>query len=152
MNRHHDPDDEHDVEREWQAQERALRREREGVTEADADPRAAPYRALVQPLRQAPADELPADFAVRVAALAQRRKRSHGESPRGERWLQYALCAVLALALLGLPLWQPASMRAMQDSPLRVLWQSPWPWLLAACLAGSLLTQWLGGAWMQRRR
>ena len=53
-------------EREWQAQERALRDAREAM--ASTDPLALRYRAVVDALRAPLPDALPADFAATVAA------------------------------------------------------------------------------------
>jgi len=60
------PDDEQ-IEREWQAQERALEQERRGVDAAADEVVVQRYRLLARALRQPPVDALPADFARRVA-------------------------------------------------------------------------------------
>jgi hypothetical protein len=57
-------------EREWQAQEQAMRRERLHLDCASDDARVQRYRMLARALREAPQDGLPADFATRVAAQA----------------------------------------------------------------------------------
>lgn len=59
-------------EREWQAQERAMRAERLGLDPADGDARIAEYRLLSRALRHPPLDPIPADFAAQVAAMAAR--------------------------------------------------------------------------------
>ena len=63
MNTHFTPLD-HD-EAQWQAQERARLSVRDGVADADID-----YLRIARALRQAPAMQLPVDFAAQVAGLA----------------------------------------------------------------------------------
>lgn len=55
-------------EREWQAQERALRAERLGLDPRGEDARVRRYRLVAKALRQPPAETLPDDFARQVAA------------------------------------------------------------------------------------
>ena len=96
----HAPDerapDEHDDaapidEREWQAQERALRAERLHLS-GDADPG---YRRVAAALRNVPPVALPADFARRMA----QRVGAATLDLRVERWLLLACCALLAIAV-----------------------------------------------------
>jgi hypothetical protein len=69
MNIHHLPGPDDDMsqvdEREWQAQERALREERLHLS--TSDPAAAGYRRIARALRTPIAAGLPADFAAHVA-------------------------------------------------------------------------------------
>jgi hypothetical protein len=58
-----------DHEREWQAQERALREVRAGCAPSN-DPLLASYRSVARALRQPLPDALPADFAQIVAKRA----------------------------------------------------------------------------------
>lgn len=78
-------------EREWQAQERALRAERLHLSgEADAS-----YRRVAAALRRVPPVALPADFARRMAL----RVGAATLDLRVERWLLLACCALLAIAV-----------------------------------------------------
>ena len=118
-------------EREWQAQEHALRDAREGV--ASTDPLARRYRAVVDALRAPLPDALPVDFAVQVMA------RAH-DMPLDAR-LEGSLVRTLA-TLLGLSgavtaaiygrQWLPAIL-----GPLHLDTASAMNWALAlgACMA-----------------
>jgi hypothetical protein len=65
-----DPRDNRPVdEREWQAQERAMREARDGV--ASVDPMTHRYRKVADALRTPLPDLLPADFAAQVARQAE---------------------------------------------------------------------------------
>ena len=89
-----------DHEREWQAQERALRDERAGCATSD-DPLLASYRTVARILRQPLPDALPADFA---RALAEHVVAQHGVAAhppldlRFEQVLMRSLVVVLALS------------------------------------------------------
>ncbi|RPI60683.1 MAG: hypothetical protein EHM50_06965, partial [Lysobacterales bacterium] len=80
--------------REWDAQEGALRAERMGGRSGDAD--VAEYRVIARALRTPPLDPLPSDFAVRTAALALREQRIANETV--EVWLERGLVALLLIA------------------------------------------------------
>jgi hypothetical protein len=84
-----------DEEREWEAQESALRAERGGAAPA-SDPAACEYRIIARALRTPPLDALPADFAARAAARAERESRIANENV--EIWLERGLVALLLLA------------------------------------------------------
>lgn len=86
-----DFDDERE-QREWEAQERALRAERAG-TGADGVPAVAQYRLVARALRTPSIDALPPDFAAQTAARAERIASEHVEV-----WLERALVALLLLA------------------------------------------------------
>jgi len=81
--------------REWDAQERAVRAERAG-TAASTDAAMAEYRMVARALRTPALDSLPSDFAAQTAALAEREARLANESV--EVWLERGLVAVLLLA------------------------------------------------------
>jgi hypothetical protein len=85
-------------EREWQAQERAVRNERLGSAPAEDDPLVARYRTIAHALRQPPAGGLPSNFAYEVARLAAARSRVVEVDSRLEQWLVRALVGVMALA------------------------------------------------------
>ena len=95
MSTRRDFDDERE-QREWDAQERALRAERGGA-HAAGDASVAHYRIIARALRTPPLDALPADFAARTAARAERESR--GEHL--EVWLERGLVALLVLAGVG---------------------------------------------------
>ena len=81
--------------REWDAQEAALRAERAGSTAAgDAD--VAQYRLIARALRTPELDAIPRDFAAQTAARALREQRIADEIV--EVWLVRGLVALLLLA------------------------------------------------------
>ncbi|MUV12892.1 hypothetical protein [Noviluteimonas gilva] len=71
---HNDPSRNAIDEREWQAQERALRDARDGVP--STDPLALRYRKVTDALRAPLPDLLPADFASQVAQRAEANARA----------------------------------------------------------------------------
>ena len=84
-------------EREWQAQERALRDERNGAARGD-DPLQARYRLIARALRQPLPHAPPDDFAAQVAARARMQAAHAPPDLRIEQHLVRALIAVLALS------------------------------------------------------
>jgi hypothetical protein len=82
-------------EREWQAQERAMRAERNAVPLGD-DTQAAPYLGISRALREPPMAPLPMDFAADVARHVQAAQDANAE--RFERILMHALIAVLGVS------------------------------------------------------
>ena len=82
--------------REWDAQESALRAERAGAAGTAGSADVAQYRLVARALRSPPLDALPNDFAARVAASVERRSRGANESV--ELWLERGLVALLLLA------------------------------------------------------
>jgi hypothetical protein len=120
-----------DDEREWALQEQALRAERLGL-----DPRGnvdlQRYRAVMHVLRQPLEENLPPDFASRVAAQVRQRRAI---DMRLELWLSSMLLGLLGAAMLGLlvlfgHVWFELGRSAMTASGL----SSPWLYALAACL------------------
>lgn len=87
-------------EREWQAQEEALRDERLGLGRPTADARAVAYRRIAQALRMPPPVALPADFAAELA----RRVAAPRVDMRLEHWLVGVLVAVFGIAA-GIVAW-----------------------------------------------
>ena len=81
--------------REWDAQESALRAERAGAAPRGSSD-VAQYRLIARALRSAPLRSPPSDFAARVAASVERSSRGANESV--ELWLERALVALLLLA------------------------------------------------------
>jgi hypothetical protein len=94
MSKGRDFDDERE-QREWDAQERAVRVERAGSAAA-GDAVVAQYRLIARALRTPQLDALPRDFAARTAARARREARVANESV--EVWLERGLVALLLLA------------------------------------------------------
>jgi hypothetical protein len=80
--------------REWDAQESALRAERAGGRSNGGD--ASEYRLIARALRTPPLDPLPGDFAARTAARALREQRIANETV--EVWLERGLLVLLLLA------------------------------------------------------
>ncbi|MEP7043738.1 MAG: hypothetical protein ABI843_11790 [Dokdonella sp.] len=88
------------MEREWQAQERALEHERRGL-KANGDADDVGYRLLARALRQPPPEGLPSDFADRVARRAEALgKARDAVSARFEQRLLQAMIAVFGLAVV----------------------------------------------------
>lgn len=120
---------------EWQAQERALQDERNGVAPGD-DPLQARYRLIARALRQPLPHALPEDFAVQVAARALGRAVHAPPDLRVEQRLVRALVAVLALsaavavAWYG-PQWLQAITVLLPGAALN------WTLALTACVAVS---------------
>lgn len=81
-------------EREWQAQERALRETRDECAVPSEDSMLARYRSIADILRQPPHARLPADFAASVARMAARQT----PVPLTETTLERVLVRVLATA------------------------------------------------------
>lgn len=94
-------------EREWLAQEQALRDERLGIAAAGGDAPAAHYRAIARALREPPAESLPEDFAHQVAGLAAARAAPARDATGFERLMlnllgvALAMSGVVALAMYG---------------------------------------------------
>jgi hypothetical protein len=132
-------------EREWLAQESAMRRERLHLDPAGDDARGQRYRLLARTLREPLQDGLPADFATRVAARA-------AAAPASSTRFEFVLMIALAVAMMiaaGVVTatyggeWLP-SFSAILPAP-----QAPASrWLLA--LAGCLGASWLLGQWQRR--
>jgi hypothetical protein len=87
--------DEERDQREWEAQESGLRAERSGARSA-GNGATSEYKLIARALRMPPIDALPADFAARTAARAERESRVANESV--EIWLERGLIALLLLA------------------------------------------------------
>ncbi|MEO9077708.1 MAG: hypothetical protein ABI268_00215 [Rhodanobacter sp.] len=140
-------DDAH--EREWLAQEAAMRRERLQLDPAGDDARNQRYRLIARSLRQPLPESLPADFAQQLAARAGAVPSPAVSSAASlESRLILALSTTLAIAAIAViaiygNTWLP-SFAALAPNP-----QDPaMRWLLA--LAGCLGASWLLGRWLQR--
>jgi hypothetical protein len=81
--------------REWEAQESAMRGERAGSA-ASADVAVEQYRVIARALRTPHIDAIPVDFAAQTAARALREARIANETV--EIWLVRGLVALLLLA------------------------------------------------------
>lgn len=129
---------------EWQAQERALREEREhsGVQSAghfSTEPRIAQYRLIARALQQPMPDLLPDDFAKALAARV-------GHVPldtRLERWLMRLLTGTLAVSgsvamLVYGPGWWQAVASSVPDTSATSI---NWICAVGACMGGSWLLE-----------
>jgi hypothetical protein len=129
--------------REWSAQERALAEERAGLAGELSDPQLRSYRLVAHALAQPLDEQLPPDFASRVARQAARAARP--ADSRLESSLLVLLAAAMALAALAAAFiygtqWLPA----LDQGAVGRLLGSPWAWALAACLGLSRLSRsWL---------
>jgi len=124
---------------EWQAQERALRDERERTGVPPTDARCAEYRLIARALRQPLPDLLPADFARSLAARV-------GHVPldtRLERWLMRLLVGamvvsgIVALLIYGAGWWQAVA-SSVPDTSATTL---KWIYAVGACMGGSWLLE-----------
>lgn len=118
-------------EREWQAQERAMRAARNAAPLDDEDMQAASYLGVSRALRAPPMAPLPMAFAADVARRAQAVQDANAE--RFERILTHALIAVLGLSACVICVihgaqWLPALESAMPDGG------GTWLALVAACV------------------
>lgn len=136
------------LEREWLAQEAAMRRERLQLDPAGDDARSRRYRLIARQLRQAPVDSLPGDFARQLAArVGSAPAAESAASASFESSLMLVLLATLAIAAGAVVAiygntWLP-SFTALLPKP-----QAPttrWLLALAACLGAS----WLMGLWQR---
>jgi len=145
------PFDDEAREREWLAQEQAMRRERLHLDSASDNARVQRYRMLARALREAPQDSLPADFAQRVAAQAT--SVPAGNVVTGTRFefiLLAAIAIALAIAVVAVitlygDAWLP-SINAMLPAPGAVATR----WLLA--FAGCIGLSWLLAQWEPHAR
>jgi len=155
MNHDIPPFDDTASEREWLAQERAVRAERLGLDANGDDARVRRYRLIARTLRQQPDETLPDDFASQVAARAGTAPRL---SPAADSRAEWALLSTLAgiLVLAGgitLVLYGQAWLPAIHAAwPARPSPANPealrWGLAFAACLGFS----WLMGAWQRYAR
>jgi hypothetical protein len=129
-------DDERE-QREWDAQERALRAEREGSAAAgDAD--VAQYRLITRALRAPALDALPKDFATQTAARARRQARIANESV--EVWLERGLVGLLlvagavAIRAYGVDSWLGVSFSVPEGAALGIQSVLGWSLAVAACV------------------
>lgn len=123
--------------REWQAQESALRAER-GGERSEGDPAVAQYRLIARALRDPPLAPLPSDFAVSTAA------RVAGAQAANERidvWLGRALLALLLVAGVAAvlvyngDLLRELSVSVPERTALRMQTLASWGMAIAACVA-----------------
>jgi hypothetical protein len=123
--------------REWQAQERALRAERRGER-PQGDATVAQYRLIARALRDPPLAPLPSDFAVRTAA---RVAGANALSDQFDVWLGRALLALLLLAGLAAVLvysgdsLRDLSLSLLERAALRMQTLASWSMAIAACVA-----------------
>jgi hypothetical protein len=145
------PFDDEAREREWQAQEQAMRRERLHLDPASDDARVQRYRMLARALREAPQDGLAADFAQRVAAQA-------ASVPAGkvvsDTRFEFILMAAIAIALVVAVV---AVITLYGDAwlpPISTMLPAPGAlatrWLLA--FAGCIGLSWLLAQWQPHAR
>lgn len=136
-------------EREWLAQEHAMRRERLQLDSITDDARTRRYRLLARTLREPLPHALPADFAQQLAdqVAARPAVRRVASGTRFEFALLLALAIVLAVAAGAVvsmygDAWLP-SFVAILPTPQA----SSTRWLLA--LVGCLGASWLLGQWQR---
>lgn len=128
-------------EREWLAQEQAMRDERLGAAAFGSGGPEAQYRAIARALREPPAEALPADFARQVARAAESRAAAGAQ---WETWLLRALGAVLGVSgVAALAYYGSESVAGVDPAALR------WIAAFAACGALTWSLDW-GRRWMDR--
>ena len=131
-------------EREWQAQERAMRDERRDAAPASKNTSEATYRLIAQALSQPPTALLPIDFAEQVARLATKPTRAARTNRYPERYLLYALGAVLVLSCASTLLMYGDSLRRLVESRV-----GGWLFVLLIC---AISTQSIEGLYQRFHR
>ena len=140
------PFDDAASEREWLAQEHAMRRERLHLDTAGDDARMLRYRVLARALREAPQEDLPADFAQRVAAQASSVPVRGAASVTGfEFFLMSALAIVLVTATIVVTVLYGSTWLASISTALPAPDPLAVRWLLA--FAGCMGSSWLLAQW-----
>ncbi len=133
---------------EWQAQERAFERMRQGKAARDGDRRADVYQVMLQAIVSAPRSEPPTDFAQMVL----RAVREAEVDEYVERWLMRlaGLLALLGVAVFAGPVVWSSLGVGMADSlgPATGVLSSP---LLWTAVAAGITASGCDG-WAQRRR
>jgi hypothetical protein len=123
---------------EWEAQERALREERQGAAAASGDARVAAYRLIARVLRDPPLAPPPEDFAARTAARVELAARILDD--RVELWLQRALLGLLVLGgaaatvVYGGEWLRAVAVRMAERADLGALTGAGWALAVAACV------------------
>jgi len=129
--------DERRAQREWEAQESALRAERHGAP-AGRDTAVAQYRLIARALRNPPLDPLPSDLVARVAAGIALESRIASE--RVEVWLERGLVVLLLLAgAAAVAVYNGESLRELTSSlpepaVLGTQVLTSWGFAIAACV------------------
>lgn len=152
MNRHIDdipPFDDASHEREWLAQESAMRRERLQLDPINDDARTRRYRLLARALREPLPHALPVDFAQQLAGrvAASPAARSVTSGTRFEFTLLLALATVLVVAAGAVVAMYGDAWLSSFVAILPAPHASATRWLLA--LIGCLGASWLLGQWQR---
>lgn len=138
-------------EREWLAQERAMRRERLQLDPAGDDARSRRYRLLARALREPLPEALPADFARQMAArvtAAPARPVTPGGRFESALLLSLGGALILAAGIVTTThgqAWLQPFAELLPAFPASTL-----DWLLA--LGGCLAASWLLGRWQSAPR
>lgn len=130
--------------REWQAQERAMQIERDGLDMTGADALSARYLVIARALRQPLDAALPPDFADRMAALVASRGQPVEVESRFEQAMLVALAVVMGIAaLVALLVYGSSDWVAPLTDSLGRVGRPPltWPLTIAACLSLSWFAQ-----------
>ncbi len=115
-------------EREWQAQEQAMRDERLGIAAAGNDAPDAHYRTIARALREPPMEALPEDFARQVAGLAVVRAPLSRDATGFERLMLNLLGVALAMSgVVALAMYGNEAIAGVDERIVR------WGLLLAVC-------------------
>ena len=139
-------------EREWRAQEHAMRRERLQLDCAGDDPRGLRYRFLARALRQPTPPGLPPDFAARMAAqIAAGSVRTH--APVATSGFEFGLLLALAMTFAMAAATVVALYGSQWLRAITAILPAPDPsalrWLLA--FASCIGLSWLLAQWQQHR-
>lgn len=129
-------------EHEWSLQERALAEQRAGFAPRDGQASLGTYRTMARWLAQPPAEQLPADFARRIARQMQPVARPDAGLERGLLALLTAALGVAGLAAL--VIYGDAWLPALDQGVVGAVLAKPLAWVVAACLGLSRLSRsWL---------
>ena len=130
-------------EREWLAQENAMRCERKGLEMPDSDALGTAYLPIARALNRPLEPMLPADFAARVAALATAGQIPAEAESLLERMLLLGLAAVFGICALVAVVIYGSNWLGNSFSMLAQIGTSnlTWAMALAACLAVSWFSE-----------
>lgn len=130
-------------EREWHAQEKAMRYERAYLDLPASDALVAAYLPIAQALSQPLEPLLPADFAARVAAMAVDGQRAQEVDSKLERWLLIGLATVFGICTLAAVVIYGSSWLGNSFSMLAQVGNAnlAWPTALAVCLVVSWFSE-----------
>lgn len=132
------PFDDSALEREWRAQEEALRAERERADSAHDDARRRSYRAVARALREPLPDALPPDFAARLEQRVAQERADNAFASPFERIALGLMIALFGIAIgIAVAVSAAATLQPVGDAlhAIMSLGSNRWLVALGACVA-----------------